>query len=138
MADITKPFKAACVQVNASDDMAANIAAASNLVRDAANAGAELVLMPENVSMMTFGEDNAHAHAKTEAEHPAIPVFAALASELGIWLHGGSLSIKAEGAGKRLLNRSYVFSPTGEVAARYDKIHMFDVDLGPAESYSER
>lgn len=128
------PFKAACVQVNASDDMAANIAAASGYAREAAVLGAELVLFPENVAMMTFGDDLIRANACAEADHPAIAAFQELARTLDIWLHGGTLAIKV---GDKIANRAYVFSPDGSVAATYDKIHMFDVDLGAGESYQE-
>lgn len=134
MTDPLSPFKAACVQVNASDNMDANIAEASQLAREAAVLGAEFVLFPENVSMMTFGADLIRANARSEEEHPAIPAFSALAKELDIWLHGGTLAIQTE---DRIANRAYVFSPDGEIAATYDKIHMFDVDLEGGESYRE-
>lgn len=127
-------FKAACVQVNASDNMAVNIETAMQSVRDAALQGAELVLLPENVAMMAFGADQIRAHAFAQADHPAIPAFQALAKELGIWLHGGTLAIKV---GDKIANRAFVFAPDGVVAATYDKIHMFDVDLGGGESYRE-
>lgn len=128
------PFKAACVQVNASDDMAVNIDEACQMARDAALLGAELVLFPENVTMMTFGADNIRAHACDQDDHPAIAAFKALAKDLDIWLHGGTLSIND---GDKIANRAYVFSPDGEIAATYDKIHLFDVDLADGESYRE-
>ncbi|MCR4377681.1 MAG: carbon-nitrogen hydrolase family protein [Rhodospirillales bacterium] len=127
-------FKVACVQVNASDDMAANIEAAAQMARDAALLGAELVLFPENVAMMTFGQDRIRANACAQTDHPAIPAFAALAQELDIWLHGGTLAIKV---GDKIANRAFVFAPDGSIAAQYDKIHMFDVDLSAGESYRE-
>lgn len=127
-------FKVACVQVNASDDMAANIEAAAQMARDAALLGAELVLFPENVAMMTFGQDRIRANACAQTDHPAIPAFAALAQELDIWLHGGTLAIKV---GDKIANRAFVFAPDGSIAACYDKIHMFDVDLSAGESYRE-
>ena len=127
-------FKAACVQVNASDNMAVNIETAMQSVRDAALQGAQLVLLPENVAMMAFGADQIRANAFAQTDHPAIPAFQALAKELGIWLHGGTLAIKV---GDKIANRAFVFSPDGVVAATYDKIHMFDVDLGGGESYRE-
>ena len=73
--------------------------------------------------------------AKPEAEHPAIPAFSALAAELGVWLLIGSLQIKLDAA--TCANRSFLFDDRGRVAARYDKIHMFDVDLKGGESYRE-
>ncbi|MCW8915092.1 MAG: carbon-nitrogen hydrolase family protein [Magnetovibrio sp.] len=134
MSDLPPVFKAACVQVNASDDMDANIQIACDFVREAQGRGAELVFLPENVAMMTFGADNIRAYAKTQEAHPAIPAFASLAQELGIWLHGGTLAIDL---GDKIANRTFVFSPQGEIAATYDKIHMFDVDLAGGESYRE-
>lgn len=134
MTDTAAPFKAACLQLNASNDMEANIETALTLTRDAAKAGAALVLMPENVTMMTFGDANIRANARTMDDHPAIPTFQALAKELGIWLHGGTLAIDL---GDKIANRALVYSPEGEVVATYDKIHMFDVDLEGGESYRE-
>ncbi|HEY9164117.1 MAG TPA: carbon-nitrogen hydrolase family protein [Magnetovibrio sp.] len=133
-ATTSAPFKAACVQVNASNDMMANIETVSGMAREAALLGAELVLFPENVTMMTFGQDEIRANARTESEHPAIPAFQALAQDLDIWLHGGTLAIKV---GDKIANRAYVFAPDGSIAAKYDKIHMFDVDLPNGESYRE-
>lgn len=128
------PFKAACVQLNASNDMDQNIATASGYVRDAAAAGAKLVLLPENAVMMTYGADNIRANARAQDEHPAIPAFSALAKDLGLWLHGGTLAIDL---GDKIANRAFVFAPDGSIAATYDKIHMFDVDLEGGESYRE-
>ena len=134
MTEFSAPFKAACVQVNATDDMTANIDAASGFAREAAVLGAELVLFPENVAMMTFGDDQIRAQARPESDHPAIAAFQELARTLDIWLHGGTLAVKV---GDKVANRSYVFAPDGSIAATYDKIHMFDVDLGGGESYQE-
>ncbi|TAL02002.1 MAG: carbon-nitrogen hydrolase family protein [Rhodospirillaceae bacterium] len=131
----TAPFIAACVQVNASEDMKANIDAASALVRRAVEDGAALVLMPENVSMMTWGRQSTLANAMAEPDHVALRAFRALAKDLKIWLHAGSLSVLV-GDGK-VANRTYVIDPDGNVAAFYDKIHMFDVDLGNGERYAE-
>ena len=128
-------FTAACIQVNAGNDLAANIAAASVWVRKARAAGAAFALLPENVAMMEWGRDNLVAKAAAEDRHPALPAFQALARETGIWLHGGTLHIRLDDG--RLANRSYVIAPDGSIAARYDKIHMFDVDLGNGESYRE-
>ncbi|MGE4065122.1 MAG: carbon-nitrogen hydrolase family protein [Rhodospirillaceae bacterium] len=128
-------FTAACIQVNATNDMAANIATATRLTREAVSAGADLVLMPENVSMMEWGKDNITAKAMPESDHPALKAFRALALELRTWLHCGSLAIKLPDG--KIANRTYVVTPDGNVAAKYDKIHMFDVDLGGGEKYVE-
>ncbi|CAA6603722.1 Carbon-nitrogen hydrolase [Rhodospirillaceae bacterium LM-1] len=129
------PFTAACIQTNATPDIAHNIKAASEFVRAAAAKGAKLVLMPENVAMMDFGRPNILAKSFPEKDHPALPAFSALAAELGIWLHGGSLQILLPD--QMVANRTHVFNPKGESVAFYDKIHMFDVDLDGGESYRE-
>ena len=128
-------FKAACIQVNASNDMATNIQAAARLACDARAAGAKLILMPENVSMMEWGRANIIAKAQPEAEHQALAAFRELAAELGVWLHCGSLAVLLENG--RIANRTIMLDPRGDIVARYDKIHMFDVDLGGGEAYRE-
>ncbi len=128
-------FRAACLQVNASNDLAANIAAATDLTRDAVSQGAQLVLMPENVVMMEWGRANIITKAMPEESHAALKAFIALAKELGIWLHCGSLAVTLPSG--KVANRTYVLSPDGAIAAQYDKIHMFDVDLGNGERYAE-
>ena len=128
-------FKAACVQVNASDDMAANIEIACGFIRDAREAGADFIALPENVSFIgatpTAGRDRAMA----QADHPALAAFQQQAVETGAWILGGTLGIKA--ADGRASNRSFLIDPAGNVTARYDKIHMFDVDLPSGETYRE-
>jgi predicted amidohydrolase len=132
---MTQPFSVACLQVNAGNDMAANIAAVTTLTREAAAKGAEFVLMPENVVMMEQGRAAIIAKGMPEETHVGLKAFRALAAELKIWLHCGTLGILRE-TGK-LANRTYVLKPDGMVAATYDKIHMFDVDLGGGETYKE-
>ena len=127
--------RAACIQVNAGIDLNTNLDAAEVLVRDAHRAGAAFVLMPENVAMMEWGRDNLTAKAASADRHPALHRFKHLARELGIWLHGGTLHIRLDDG--RLANRTYMFDPNGAVVAQYDKIHMFDVDLGNGEVYRE-
>src|SRR3954469_22397432 len=99
-------FKAACLQVNASSDMAANIATASDFTRRAVAAGAQFVLMPENVAMMEWGRANITAKAMPEETHTALAAFRDLAKELGIWLHGGSLAVTQPNG--KVANRTYV------------------------------
>ena len=133
-------FTAACVQVSATTDMGHNIAMARELCRQAAARGAQLIVLPENVTMMQWGRDNILAAAYREDAHPGLPAFRALARELDAWLVIGSLSIVREGGAANqapLANRSYLLAPDGRIAARYDKIHMFDVDLPRGESYRE-
>jgi predicted amidohydrolase len=128
-------LKAACLQVNAGSDMDENIKAAASLALEARAAGAELVVMPENVSMMAWGRANVIARALPEASHKALHSFRELARKTGLWLHCGSLAVLLED--ERVANRSFLIDPEGAIVAAYDKIHMFDVDLGNGESYRE-
>ena len=86
-------FKVACIQVNPSNDMAENIGNASAFVRTAVKDGASLIIMPENVSMMEKDREHTRAKAMPEDSHAALAAFRKLASELGVWLHAGSLAI---------------------------------------------
>jgi predicted amidohydrolase len=128
-------FTAACLQVNASEDLAANVDAAAALARRAVDGGAALVLMPENVAMMTWGRAAILSRAMPEAEHVALCRFRQLARDLKVWLHAGSLAVGLPNG--KAANRTYVLAPDGDIVARYDKIHMFDVDLGNGERYAE-
>ncbi|MGE5504675.1 MAG: carbon-nitrogen hydrolase family protein [Actinomycetota bacterium] len=128
-------FKAACIQVNAGNDLMPNCEAAAHLAVEARAAGADLILMPENVAMMEWGRSNIVLKASPEDEHLALKFFRDLARELGCWLHIGSLAVLLDGG--MVANRSFVLRPDGSIAARYDKIHMFDVDLGLGETYKE-
>src|SRR5258708_18253529 len=128
-------FRAACVQLRWSDDLAANIRDTSALVREAKSRGAQFVATPENTTLMA--PDGGAKLEKTFAEDsdPALPVFQALAEELDLWLLVGSLAIKT--APKMTANRSFLLDPRGRIAARYSKIHLFDVDLPSGERYRE-
>ncbi len=130
-----KTFKAACLQVNASNELMANCEAAARLAVEARAAGADLILMPENVAMMEWGRSNIVLKAMPEEDHLALRFFRDLAREIGAWLHIGSLHVLLDGG--MVANRGFVLAPDGGIAARYDKIHMFDVDLGLGEVYKE-
>jgi predicted amidohydrolase len=128
-------FRAACVQLRSSDDVAENIRETVRLVRDAAAQGASFVATPENTNVMA--RDNRAKLAVTfdEAHDPSLPAFAALAKELNIWLSIGSLHIKV--SDDKTANRSFLFAPDGAIAARYSKIHLFDAALASGETYRE-
>jgi predicted amidohydrolase len=128
-------FRAACVQLRSGEDIAENIREAARWIRAAARDGAEFIATPENTTLMAPDGGAKLAQSHDEAHDPALPLFSDLAKELGIWLLIGSLAIKVS-AGKTA-NRSYLFSPDGKVAARYSKIHLFDVDLPSGETYRE-
>src|SRR5262245_4805030 len=126
-----KTFRAACVQLRTGLDIAANIAAAIRLIRDAKNAGADFVATPEMTSLFEAESDALFAKTQPEEDDVALKAFRHLAEELGIWLLIGSLPIRV--SQRQCANRSYLIDPKGEVRASYDKIHMFDVDLPRGE-----
>jgi predicted amidohydrolase len=128
-------FTAACVQMNSERDVAPNIRAASDLIRAAHARGGQLIVTPENTTILEPDKKAALAKTPTEDEHPGVPAFSDLAKELGIWLVIGSMPVRAEPT--RIANRQFVFNPKGDIVARYDKIHMFDVDLATGESHRE-
>ena len=120
-------FKAACVQLNSGNDMVANLSAASALVREAANAGAQLIMLPEYAALLDGSGRVMRENSPAEEAHPALATFRELAQECKAWLLAGSLTIKADD--ERMINRSYLIDDAGNVVAHYDKIHMFDVTL---------
>jgi len=132
---MTGTFRAACVQTNASRDIAPSVEAACELVRAARGEGADLILLPENVSMLEPRSRLVREKAAPEDEHPALAAFRDLARETGAWLLVGSLTVRVDG--DKVANRSLLLDATGGIVARYDKIHMFDVDLGDGERYRE-
>lgn len=128
-------FKAACVQLRSSDDVQENISAASELIRDAARQGAQFIATPENTTLMAPDGGAKLEKSFSEGADPALPAFRALAEDLNIWLLIGSLAIKTGGG--KTANRSFLLDPRGRIVARYDKIHLFDVDLPSGEKYRE-
>ncbi|HEY4078099.1 MAG TPA: carbon-nitrogen hydrolase family protein [Rhizomicrobium sp.] len=128
-------FRAACVQMRSSDDVAENIRETVMLVREAAARGATFITTPENTTLMAPDGGAKLASSYDEAHDPALPVFSALAKDLNIWLLIGSLAIKVSDT--KTANRSFLFAPDGNVTARYSKIHLFDVELAAGEVYRE-
>jgi len=128
-------FRAALVQLRASRSIAPNLDQAEALIRQAARGGAHYVQTPENTALMELEPERVLAQVTPEAESVPLQRLRTLAAELGVWLHVGSLGIKIDEG--RVANRSFVIDPHGDVAARYDKLHMFDVDLAGGESYRE-
>ena len=128
-------FKAACVQMNSGRSVEANVAAAEALIRDAAGAGASYVLTPEMTTILDRDKENLLSQIQPEEIDPSLQRFRELARELGIHLHIGSMAIRLPD--DHIANRSFVIAPNGSVVGRYDKNHMFDVDLSGGESYRE-
>ncbi|WP_374446726.1 carbon-nitrogen hydrolase family protein, partial [Stella sp.] len=129
-------FRAACIQMTTGRDMAPNIETLRRLTREARAAGADLVMTPEVSNIIEPNRQAQLGKVRFEGEDPMLAAGRDLARETGVWLLLGSLAVRAEGE-ERLANRSVLLTPKGEIAARYDKIHMFDVDLAGGESYRE-
>lgn len=127
-------FKAACLQLQSSTDVAENIETVERLAREAASAGAQYVQTPEMTNIVERRRTSLAAKVEAEETDPAVARFASLAAELGIVLHIGSLALKE---GDKIANRALIFGTDGGVLARYDKIHLFDVDLPGGESWRE-
>lgn len=128
-------FKAAIVQMRATRSIDENVVAVSDLIRAAASAGANYVQTPEMTNIIELNSSDLFGTIEPEQGNRGLEDFRTLAKDLGIWLHIGSMSIKLES--DRAANRAYLIAPSGTVTARYDKIHMFDVDLAGGESYRE-
>ncbi len=105
------------------------------LIGEAKSAGAEYVLTPEMTNIMEVKRERLFATIVEEDADTSLATFRELARKLGIYLHVGSLAIKV--SPDKAANRSFLIDPKGDIAARYDKIHMFDVDLAGGESYRE-
>ncbi len=131
----TRRFRAACIQLRCGEDVAENLRVATDLIRDAHAAGAEFIATPENTSFMAADAGAKLQIARVEREDVSLGAFCTLAKELGIWLLVGSLAIKVSET--KTANRSYLIGRGGNVAARYDKIHLFDVSLPGGEIYRE-
>ena len=129
-------LRAGLIQTCASDAPAENLAATRDLIRRAKAEGAEMALTPEVTNIVTFSRRRQAEVLRVEAEDPTLAGLRDLAVETGLWLVVGSLALKAE-EDDRFVNRGFVIRPSGEIAARYDKIHMFDVALGGEERYRE-
>jgi predicted amidohydrolase len=128
-------FRAGLVQMCTGRDVERNLADAAALIREAAGKGAQYVQTPEITTLMEMERTRLFAAIHPEEGNPAVARFAALAQELGIWLHVGSMAVLL-GSGK-IANRSLLFGPDGAIQARFDKLHMFDVELPGGESYRE-
>jgi predicted amidohydrolase len=115
--------------------MACNFNDASAMIRDARSRGAQFVTTPEMTNIIEPDRVRLKSLARAEPEDQCVAGFGQLANSLGIWLNIGSLALK--GAAGKLINRSLLFAPDGTIAARYDKIHLFDVDLPDGEVWRE-
>src|SRR5262249_40176780 len=131
----SRQFRVALLQMCSGRDVERNVSDATDLIRRAKREGADYVPTPEMTTIVELERPRLLAAARPEVGNPALSHFQSLARELGIYLHIGSMAVLVSDG--RLANRSFLITPNGDIAARYDKIHMFDVDLGGGESYRE-
>jgi predicted amidohydrolase len=129
-------FRAGIIQMRSSRKIEDNLIEANKLIRDAAGKGAQYILTPENTAQMELEPELVKLHAQLFEQSSILANFRALARELKIWLHIGSVSIRL-GKSDHHVNRSCLISPKGAITAYYDKIHLFDVDLPNGETYRE-
>ena len=132
---MSEAFKAACLQLNSAREVEPNIAALEQLAREARRQGADLIMTPEVSDMIEPERALRFEKARAEAEHPMLAAAQRLARELNVYLLLGSLVVRIDS--ETLANRSFLLSPDGAILQRYDKIHMFDVDLPNGERYRE-
>jgi predicted amidohydrolase len=128
--------RAACIQMRSTTDVATNLEEALRPIRVAAAEGAEFIATPEMTNLLDIRPGQARPKIKLEAEDACLDALSAQAAELGVTLLIGSLAV-ALPDDDRFANRSFLIGPDGSVLARYDKIHMFDVEVGDGQTYRE-
>ena len=131
----TSTFRAGLVSMRSGRRPTDNLAATTKLIEQAKNGGAEYVLTPEMTNVMEIDRERLFAAIVPEEQDATLATLREVARALGLYLHIGSLAVKA--SSDKAANRSFLVDPDGEIVARYDKIHMFDVDLKGGESYRE-
>lgn len=127
--------RTACIQMRSGVDEAENIDTLDWMVREAARDGALYVQTPEMTGVLQMDADKLNDSISPDDHNPVFNACSQLAKDLGIWLHLGSTAVKLDDG--KTANRSALFSPLGKRVATYDKIHMFDVDLGEGNRWRE-
>ncbi|MGK8233822.1 carbon-nitrogen hydrolase family protein [Roseovarius sp. MS2] len=130
-------MRAALLQLSSSDDPEANLAVTLSMMDAAIADGAKFILTPEVTNCVSGSRTHQNAVLHPEESDPTLAGLRARAAEAGVWLLIGSLALKTDDPDGRFANRSFLIGPDGEIVARYDKIHMFDVDVTPEETYRE-
>ena len=131
------PMRAAIFQMTSGIDPAANANAMTDMIARAAGEGADIVFTPEMAGYLDRDRQRAAATLRSEADDPVLVQVREAAAKHGLWVHIGSLPLKDERADGRWTNRSFMIDAAGQVRARYDKIHLFDVDLDTGERWRE-
>ena len=130
-------MRAAILQMTSGINPAANAAVIVDAVEQAAEHGADMLFTPEMAGYLDRNRARAAEILRSEADDPVLAAAREAAARHGLWVHLGSLPLKEEGGDGRWVNRSFVIDGKGEIRARYDKIHLFDVDLATGESWRE-
>jgi len=130
-------MRAGLVQLSVSDDPTVNLPGTQALVRRAAHGGAGFVLTPEVTNCVSGSRSRQNEVLQPERHDRTLSALRDEAARLGIWLLIGSLALKLDDGDGRFANRSFLIAPDGDIAARYDKIHMFDVTVSETETYRE-
>ena len=130
-------MKTALVQLCSGDDPVENLSVTQDLIAEAAGQGVGFVLTPEVTNCVSTSRSRQNDVLTVQSKDQSLAAFRAQASDLGIWLSIGSLALKTDDPDGRFANRSFLIGPDGAIAAWYDKIHMFDVEVTPEETYRE-
>ena len=130
-------LRAGLIQLCSGDDPASNLGVTQGLIAEAAGQGATFILTPEVTNCVSTSRERQTEVLYHEAGDPTLAGLRELARDLRIWLLIGSLALKTDDADARFANRSFLISPEGDVTARYDKMHMFDVQISDTEAYAE-
>lgn len=130
-------MKTALLQLCSGDDPADNLRQVQWMLAEAAAEGVEFALTPEVTNCVSASRPRQEAVLCSEEDDPTLAALRQQAEELGIWLLIGSLALKTDDPDGRFANRSFLIGPDGGIRARYDKIHMFDVQVSPEETYRE-
>lgn len=128
---------AALIQLNASDDPVANLGVTEGFIRQAAADGATFIVTPEVTNCVSSSRSHQRAVLQSEDEDQTLAALCQLAAELHVSILIGSLALKTDDPDGRFANRSFMIEPDGGIAARYDKLHMFDVDVDGANTFRE-
>lgn len=130
-------MRVALLQITSSDDPAENLETLRSGLQEAVANGAGFVLTPEVSNCVSTSRSHQNTVLHLEEDDPTLATLRREAAALGVWLLIGSLGLKTGDEDGRFANRSFLINPAGEIAARYDKIHMFDVQVTPEETYRE-
>ncbi|WIY26856.1 carbon-nitrogen hydrolase family protein [Parasedimentitalea psychrophila] len=130
-------MRTALLQMTSSDDPGENLGLVEAMLAEAVAAGAGFILTPEVTNCVSTSRRHQQAVLHHEEDDPTLAALQGAAARHGIWLLLGSLAVKTQDSDGRFANRQFLISPQGQITARYDKIHMFDVEVTPKETFRE-